>query len=64
LDAGLERFVLWCARLGSDDDVVVLRFGGLKVGPFFIQVTIGGGGILRKMFADSRLEVRPGQVVN
>lgn len=47
----LGGFVVWCCRLGSDDGVVVLRFGGFEVGPLLIEVTFGGDDRLRKTFA-------------
>jgi hypothetical protein len=58
----LIGFVTCCCRIGSGGGVIVLRFGGLEVGPFLIEVTFGGGDILGRSLR-SRLEVTPGQVV-
>jgi hypothetical protein len=52
LSTSVTVVTTYIINYSSEDGVVVLRFGGLEVGPFLIEVTFGGGDVLRKMFAD------------
>jgi hypothetical protein len=58
----LGTFATCCCRIGSNDGVDVLRFGGLEVGPFLIEATFGGGDILGRCLR-TRLVVRLDYVI-